>query len=195
MIILGIDSSLTSTGLGWLDTTSPEWITQRVRTEKAKAGGELAQARRMRRIAAQVIAFTRECDPPFGQVDLFVIERMANYGRHAGALDLAGLWWRIVDEIERASGSAGRLLVVPTPVRAKYATGRGSGAGAGKADVLAAVRETYPEADVPNHDVADAVALAALGARLMGFPVEQVDRAWVEEVAAQVAQREQEKEQ
>lgn len=194
MIVLGIDSSLTSTGLAWLDTTERDWITRRVQTSKAKTGGEFAQARRMRSIARAVLEFTRECDPPFGQVDLYVIERMANYGRHAGALDLAGLWWRIVDEIDRACW-VGELLVVATPVRAKYATGHGSGAGASKAEVLAAVRETYPGADVPNHDVADAVALAALGARVKGFPVEGMERGWVSDVARQVAEREQGREQ
>ena len=61
------------------------------------------------------------------------------------------------------------MLVVPASSRAKYATGRGN---AGKDEVLLAVSRRYPHAPIVNNDQADAVALAAMGARLLGEPIE-----------------------
>lgn len=182
VIILGIDSSLTSTGLAWLDTDEVEWSTDRVRT--VPNDQSLADRwSRMQRIGREVkdMAFASPV------VDLAVIEGLATYGHNAGLL--AGLWWQIVGPLAAADVE---VLVVPPATRAKYAAGKGN---AGKSDVLARVRETYPAANVPDHNVADGVALAALGARVKGFPVEQVARSWVEDVAAAVAVRAQEKEQ
>lgn len=180
MNVLGIDSSLTCTGLALLDTDEPEWITERVRSGPTSTLEE--QARRIRSIAHAVVEFTRRVDPPFAGVDLVVIEG-PSFGSRQGAVLLGGLWWRIVDEVVVAL--AAPVLVVPPNTRALYATGDGH---AGKPTVLACVRAEYVDADVPNHDVADAVALAALGARVSGVPVDG-DVPYRVKVAARLARR------
>lgn len=180
MYILGVDPSLTSTGIAWLDTDTGEWGTYRVQT-RPDGGDRADQWFRMRTVADAVKSHA------VGQVvvDLVVIEGLATYGHNAGLL--AGLWWQVVGPLVALDIE---VLTVAPATRAKYAAGSGR---ASKSDVLSAVRETYPAADVPGHDIADAVALAALGARVKGFPVE-IDRGWMSEVAASVAAREAEKE-
>ncbi|ERG63493.1 hypothetical protein L332_03360 [Agrococcus pavilionensis RW1] len=194
MYVLGVDASLTSTGLAWLDTDEPaEWWTGRIREAAPVKGGTWLreQAARMDRIAYEVRDVALGHDGSGLPVDLVVLEGPSFSSRGAGARDVAGLWWSIARELLVRDIE---VLVIEPATRAKYATGRGRGVGASKHDVLAQVRATYPLADVPQHDVADAVALAALGARVKGFPVEEIDRVWVEEVAAAVAAREAAKE-
>lgn len=187
MRVAGVDLSLTSTGVAEVDTDGPFWTTLRIKTD-APVDRPWGQAARMDAIECQVM------DALFALPDvapqLVVVEGMSFGSRTAWSRDIGGLWWGLIRSLRR-SGFDFDVLVVEPAVRAKYATGRGRGAGAGKSDVLAAVRATYPAVDVPGHDVADAVALAALGARMKGFPVEASAPAWVESVAAQVRLREQ----
>lgn len=174
--VLGIDPSLTSTGLAVVDTEHRSWVTERVRT-KPGADRLAGQAVRMRHIADAAVRAAWSLDW-LERVDLVVIEGLAVYGRNSHAGDLAGLWWHIMGGL---SERGFRVEVVAPATRAKYATGNGR---ASKSDVLASVRDLYPMADVPGHDIADAVALAALGARRLGFPVEARERPWLGEVAA-----------
>ena len=62
-------------------------------------------------------------------------------------------------------------MVVPPKTRAKYATGNG---GADKRAVLAAVRAAYPQFTIRNDNEADAVVLAAIGARSLGHPIDDL---------------------
>jgi crossover junction endodeoxyribonuclease RuvC len=59
--------------------------------------------------------------------------------------------------------------VVPPATLKTYATGKGN---ASKDAVLAAVVKRYPGWAVTGNDVADAVVLMAMGARLLGHPLE-----------------------
>lgn len=182
MIVLGVDSSLVSTGLALLDTDVPEWLTDRVRSAATETVRD--QARRLRVIARRIVEWTATVDPPFATADLIVIEG-PSFGSRNGAVLLGGLWWRVVDELCQAFPAA-EVLVVPPNTRALYATGDGH---AKKPAVLACVRAEYDTADVPNHDVADAVALAALGARVLGVPVDG-DVSYRVKVAERLARRE-----
>ena len=60
-------------------------------------------------------------------------------------------------------------MEVPPALLKKYATGRGNAA---KDEVLAAVVRRYPHADINGNDIADAVVLAAMGARHREAPIE-----------------------
>jgi len=103
--------------------------------------------------------------------DLAVIEGPAySRGQMGGQHAKAGSWWLIVDNL----ASAGiPILVVPPNVRAMYATGKGN---AGKDEVLAAVVKRYPGYDVDSNDIADALAMCALGARLLGHPIDDLPK-------------------
>lgn len=191
MIVVGLDVSLTSSGLARINTESGEWITRRLRSKAAH--GVRAQARRIEQLAAQIARFTEDVHPDGGgaawppePADAIAIEGLANYGRQTGSAAglLSGLWWQAIGEISRASSAP--IFIVAPASRAKYACGSGRGT---KSEVLATVRETYPEADVPQHDIADAVAMAAMIARIKGSPVERVERSWVEETARRCAER------
>ena len=65
---------------------------------------------------------------------------------------------------------AAPILTVPPPTRAMFATGRGN---AGKDEVLAAAIRRYPAWGIAGNDIADATVLAAIGARLLGHPLEE----------------------
>jgi crossover junction endodeoxyribonuclease RuvC len=100
--------------------------------------------------------------------DLIVMEgpsfgQMRQTGEHVRA----GLWWMVA---EQASVHGVPLLVVPPATLKTYATGKGN---ASKDAVLAAVVKRYSSWDVTGNDVADAVVLMAIGARLLGEPVEE----------------------
>ena len=175
--VLGIDPSLTSTGLALLDVSGDEheWITSVVKSSPKSYTDDLqGMNQRMADICLAIDHFWG-----VEEVDLVVVEGLS-FGSHGSATrNLAGLWWRVIDQV--FSFEQGDVRVVAPATRAKYAAGNGR---ASKSDVLASVRDLHPTADVPGHDVADAVAMAALGARRLGFPVEARERPWLGEVAA-----------
>ena len=73
-------------------------------------------------------------------------------------------------KLESSLAASGvEVLPVPPAVRAKYATGKGN---AGKDEVLLAASRRYPHAPIVGNDDADAVVLAAIGARMLGEPIE-----------------------
>lgn len=161
--IIGIDPSLTSTGLAVIDTEDrlvvPVWT---VGSSGHRADPWHARHARFRALTAQIIATTDADD-----ADLAVIEAPTlGQGRQGGHLDRHGLWWSIY-------GALADLHVTVVPVssatRQKYATGKGN---AGKDQVLLAVARRYPHIEVANNNEADAVVLAAIGARYLGEPVE-----------------------
>ena len=64
------------------------------------------------------------------------------------------------------------VVEVPPTVVKKYATGKGGGPDSSKDQVLAAVIRRYPAVDVTGNDEADALVLAAMGARWAGHPID-----------------------
>lgn len=100
------------------------------------------------------------------EADLVVVEQPA-FSRSTGSMhDRSGLWWLAVAKLR----SLDRPVVEVTPTaRAKYATGKGN---AGKDAVLAAVVRRYPDVEVTGNDEADALVLAAMGARWAGHPID-----------------------
>ncbi|MHA3682820.1 hypothetical protein ACXR2W_00975 [Leucobacter sp. HY1908] len=112
---------------------------------------------------------------------LVVIEAPA-YSRQAGARhERSGLWWMVA----RAAKAKGCRVVECSPTaRQRYAVGR-AGPSVSKADVKAAMSAGFPAVSIANDDEADALVLAALGARLIGFPVD-ADVSYRVEAAASV---------
>lgn len=167
VVVAGIDLSLASTGLAlatWHDGVREQDI-QRIQS-KGQAGATLTQRRdRLHRLCAAI-------SDRAGCADLVVIEG-PSYGtsreQAAARHDRSGLWWLLVDNLVETFGS--RVAEVPPSVRAKYATGVGN---AGKDAVLAAAVKRYPDWDITGNDVADAVILAAMGARHLGHPIDSL---------------------
>lgn len=158
MRVVGLDLSLTSSGVALI--LDGQIITIGRIESKPVADATLADRRdRLRNVYRQVESFAVYADlavvesPSFGQ------------GRQGGSHDRAGLWWLVVDVL-----LAARIPVseVSPAARAKYATGKGN---AGKAAVVSAVTRRY-DREFGTDDEADALVLAAMGARHLGCPIE-----------------------
>lgn len=165
MIVLGIDSSLTATGLAIVDLD--DILAPEVHTIASKPGdlpGIDGRVQRQARICRQLldhatVAFL-DAEPP-----LVVIEQPAYSSRTGHQHDRSGLWWRIIDRLLERQAN----IVEASPTsRARYATGKGN---ASKDEVLLAVARRYPHVDVSNNNEADALVLAAMGADLAGRPL------------------------
>lgn len=98
---------------------------------------------------------------------LVLIESPAYGAKGTGQFDRAGLWWALHDALRHDRSC--RVVPVTPPQRAKYATGAGN---ADKDRVLAAVIRRYPSVEVTGNDEADALVIAAMGARLTGRPID-----------------------
>lgn len=154
-IILGIDPSLTGTGLCRIDTTDhlvPETWTL---STKPKPNPTLLQRReRLDEIAGTIGIY---------DADLAVIESPSlGQSRQGGTLDRNGLFWLIV-----AALTDRRIPVVeiaPSTLKV-YATGKGN---AGKGAVIEAVTRRYPHVSTDGDDNrCDALVLAAIGHHLL----------------------------
>ena len=165
MKIVGIDPSLTSTGLAavFLDGESHEVAVDRIKSKPVSSDLD-ARWERLYDIRVEIADWTRGAD-------LVVVEGLAYASPSPFSAERAGLWWLVIDhELRRQVPVA----VVPPAVRAKYATGRGN---AGKDEVLAAVVRRYPAVEVTGNDEADALILAAMGARYLGEPIDDLPAA------------------
>ena len=166
LTVAGVDLSLTSTGIARARFEA-ELMTSVVRRieSKGKAGASLRdRATRIERLVQTVFDETHDAGLVVVEGPSYGSARESSGSRH----DRSGLWWRTVDAIL----ADGRDVVeVPPSVRAKYATGAGN---AGKDAVLAAAVKRYPLWDITGNDVADAVILAAMGARHLGHPIDSL---------------------
>lgn len=163
MIAVGIDPSLTSTGVAVIND-------DRVRLHTVKTGkvatlrGEAVRISRIvRNVLAQLPAF-----------DVLVIEEPNATSQYGARGERYGLYWLILTQMLRQPGL---LLKVAPPTRAAYAAAdhkRGKGSPQ-KADVLIEARRRFPHLRIANDDEADALAMACMGARFLGSPVERVE--------------------
>jgi crossover junction endodeoxyribonuclease RuvC len=195
---MGIDLSLTSTGIAEFASTDPwgdvDLYVDRIRTSGKKDDNLVMRRARLNTILVDIAGRVNEsCD----DLDLVVLEAPSFASQHGSAHDRSGLWWLVVDMLCEYQLP---VATVSPQGRAKYATGKGN---ADKQAVFGAVCNTYREFDAirevndlgwrQGNDMADAVALAAMGRRHLGKPVERVSEAqyqaylaadWPEELAA-----------
>lgn len=169
MRVLGIDPSLTSTGIGCVYTGSNRVgglnaVTVRVESSPPKrAKGDktpptLAERNdRLRAIADRVVQETAD-------VALALIEGPSYASAGSGTWDRAGLWWRIVGRLQAADVP---VVLVPPKTRAVWATGSGA---AGKSPVAVHLSRMWPDVELGiSDDEWDALALATMGAQHLGW--------------------------
>lgn len=168
MIVAGLDLSLTGTGVALVDTrhaTMPVYFVEGSPPPADAPGYDRASvADRAERLA--VLADRILADLLLLPLDLAVLEGPAMHSRHGQPHERGGLWWMVADGL-RVRGVP--LAEVAPTARAQYATGAGNAA---KASVLAASVAAY-QLRTRDHNVADAVILAAMGARYLGEPIER----------------------
>lgn len=164
--VVGIDPSLSSTGLAYISPEGELKVSCVTSTGKQNEPVETT-VQRIFHIANEVVDFVQLHKP-----DLVVIENPSYGSRFGKPHDRAGLWWKIVDALVHDGYPIAR---VAPQTRAIYATGNGSS----KKDVVVAfVRELYTDIlgrRIPNDDIADAIVLADLGALREGYPLVEYD--------------------
>jgi crossover junction endodeoxyribonuclease RuvC len=174
--VVGWDLSLRSTGVTRYDEGQSlpfSWGTVTSAVETVGTRNTLAQQNaRLHDMRDRVIARTWHSGT--GQEpDLIVVED-ALAGIGSGVLWVAAFWDRCVS----AALDLGIPVLVVAPSQVKiYATGSGSGRGATKVTkkmIVDAVRGRYGEQAelIRSNDIADALILAAIGARMLGRPIE-----------------------
>ncbi|WP_300345176.1 hypothetical protein [Nesterenkonia sp.] len=161
--VLGVDWSLTATGLAWLNLDDGAVDTCTIRTWPDDGTVE-GIARRITHIADRIEAWA-----DLHADDLVVIEGPVTHAPSAHRSKMLGGWWAVAARLAPLVDDP--VMVVPPKTRAKYATGRG---GADKSEVLAAVRANYPRFSIADDNQADAVVLAAIGARSLGHPIDDL---------------------
>jgi len=174
MIIVGIDLSLTSTGLAKTVRyhSDPTTMTTALAMSKGKNKDTLAQRfDRQTKLTNQILEYvlgSREYSPTWS-AELVVIEGLFASGQLGGSqIDRFGLWWRVV----------GSVLLYRIPVLVVTASqGKKFLTGAGNADKGTMVRyasklwpDWEPSTANSTEDEADAIALASIGLALTGEP-------------------------
>lgn len=175
MRVVGIDLSLTGAGVATIDahpsvdggTIGTNVVLRRFTTRPA---GQALDARgvRLRGLATDLIALCHHAN-------LVVIEA-PTYGyanAPSGSLhDRAGAWWLTIATLTARGTPC--VEVSPTTLKC-YALGKGSGKGVTKDAVFAAtVRRYQHHVLVNSNDEADALVLAAMGARNLGSPIDNL---------------------
>lgn len=154
-MILGVDFSLTATGVCSIADAEAECVTVGSRATDWWAFGD-----RPREIAAAVDAWHREDRPAW------VIESPSYMSRGRGHDKVLIGWHMFVDHMIFGLGYEPPLLVSPSQVK-KFATGAGN---ASKRDVERAVWRRYPDVELRDDNQADALVLAAIGSAAYGEP-------------------------
>lgn len=154
---VGLDLSLTSTGIAIIRS---DQITVRRVTSKGRKDATYAE--KAERLAAHIDAIVHEI--PTGAATHVAVEGPSFASTGSAAHILGGLWWGVRLELLHTDVT----VVSPSTVK-KYATGKGN---AGKDEVLAAVVRRYPQVAVTGNDEADALVLAAIAARIGGWPID-----------------------
>jgi Holliday junction resolvasome RuvABC endonuclease subunit len=167
--VLGIDPSLTSTGIAIVSRDGARTACVKSappkRTKGDKRPATLAERRgRIRRIVADVIdAAVMSAEQPTVPT-LAVIEGPSYSSAGAGTWDRAWLWGSVVDHL-LDDGIA--VAVCPPAVRARWATGSGAGS---KSLVGVHMSRMWPDLDPDiTDDQWDALALASIGAQRLGL--------------------------
>lgn len=158
--VVGIDLSLTGTGIAFYDGDARTVDVDTIKSSGSKDASLYDRSVRLQVLLDRILRKTTGAQlaviegPSFGQA------------RQGGQHDRAGLWWLVVDKLIEL----GLIVVEVSPAsRAKYATGKGNAA---KDAVLAAVVRRYVDVPVADNNQADAVVLAAMGARWLQQPID-----------------------
>ena len=173
-VVVGVDPSLTVSGCARVDlgfggdgqVEAVRWETWRARAAAAEVETVASNRRRIRVMLREILALVPE------MFDLAVIEGPAMGAKFTPLADeRAGLRWMLIDQLL----ARGPVAVVAPTSRQALACAvkipRGTKPTKRKQIVADAVRASFPDAHVPDHNVADAVAMAAAGAHVLGLPM------------------------
>lgn len=172
--ILGVDTSLTGTGLCLIEVAPGSakddlagvlrrWSGQCVTVKAPKPTADKskrAMARRVNALIAQIRDVFAEDKP-----DLVSMEALAWGARGEGVWVLPWIWGEVIKLCEEFDVP---LIIPATSQVKKYATGKGN---APKDAVVPAVLKRWPELDPANNNEGDAATAGAIGCHYLGFPL------------------------
>lgn len=184
--VLGIDSSLTATGLARVDI---DWCTDEKFADKPMSqvwndplvitvGDNKPKTKTRREYSRRISGVVTRVDAAMEEVDVIVMEELAYGAKGATAFVLPWLWGRIIDCAEARDIPIGFANVSQVK---KYACGKGN---ADKSYVVAAMVRNFPEVNITNDNEADALCLALIGCRSSGHPIDHPTVAKEEVMAA-----------
>lgn len=173
MIIIGIDPSLTGTGIARVDTD--DRLAVDTQTIKSTGRKDATLDQRQARLHNLRLDIGLACHPTNTPLpDLVVIETPSlGQQRQGGTLDRHGLFWYILDWFTTYDRNPIPVVGVSPAQVKKYATGKGN---ADKDTVLLAVARRFPHVDVTDNNQADALVLAAMGADHHGHPLVELPK-------------------
>lgn len=167
MIAVGIDPSLTSTGVAVLVDGQPNHWSRHGRAGHNGASYQ-SRSRRIRKVVADVTRAVQSC----GQPDLIIMEEHPYAVRvSASEFDRSGLWHGIYGNLDAHNLP---IAIVGNMTAKVWVTGTGK---AGKADITATVNLWYadhlpePLNAKEDNDIADAFGYAAMAAYHLGDPL------------------------
>lgn len=161
MSVLGIDLSLTSTGVAVIDNAGA--VTFSIKSKGKTAAPLVDRSERIRRIVDELTDWIPD------DCELAVIESMFS-SMGAGTLDRAWLWGRVVDRL--IANDLPVATVTPGTVK-RWATGSGS---AEKLTMGVHVGRLWPAVQFSSDDEVDALAIAHMGACWLGYEVPRLAR-------------------
>ena len=163
--IVGIDPSLSGTGVCRIRPEDAEPITfDLIDSKPIPNAGYIDTLVRMRNIAGRVIRAAR-VGMEEGDV-LVVIMEGPIFGQSTGQYHTrAGLWWILYHLLEKLGAF---VIIEPTRLK-RYVTGKGN---APKDVVFSTVVRNFPHLGIMDNNIADAIGLACMGARELGYPME-----------------------
>jgi Holliday junction resolvasome RuvABC endonuclease subunit len=163
---VGLDLSLTSTGLAAIRDGKVVGLGHyRTKGHKGMTINETHD--RIKEITGAIVNFAESNNP-----DLIVIEAPSFGSSHGSGHERAGLWWSVITALVDRYGFIIPIVGVAPATRAKYITGNGR---ATKDVVIEFARHAYTKGAgfrIANDDEADALGLAAMGSRFLGYPIE-----------------------
>ncbi|CPR79404.1 crossover junction endodeoxyribonuclease RuvC [Mycobacteroides abscessus] len=152
--VLGIDPSLTNTGLAVLTDGRPTAL-HSIGWHSSSSSSFEDRAERILALKRDVLAWI---DTHASDAALAVIEGPIPGGNTDTAylFDRGGFWWQLYPALRRRKIP---VAVVNPNTRPGWATGT----KADKTMILQAVRQWYPRVKILNHDIADALIMALMG--------------------------------
>ena len=187
--VLGIDTSLTATGLARIDVgpSIREGVEFSISTATVSAPpprkndkSKTAMARRVMALRSEIESAIVDADDIANgfKPDLIAVESLAYGAKGASAWVLP---WVFGCVCELAVVYGIPLIEVTPNQRAKYVAGAGN---ADKDTVMLAAVKRWPEADIRNNNEADAAGVGAVGCHFLNLPIVHVSKYHEEVMAA-----------
>lgn len=167
--VLGIDSSLTATGLARIDIGEHDGDRWRAVIATATVSApKPTKDKSKRAMVRRVNALLDQIEPAFEGVDAVGIENLAFAAKGENAWVLPWIFGRVLELCEKHGTP---VTVVGTSQRAKFTVGKGSGPGTDKDHILAAAIKLFPEADLASNNEADALMVGAATCQRLQRPI------------------------